>query len=132
MIRRLLLFCLLWPVITSPLQARPPQHLQQKGHSFCGTYPDRLEHDLRKYKDLRLLQAARSKRMALASVGGSMEDIDNIAVIEDDGTIVTPFNFFDLKGKAVRFTPVAAAGSYRVSIRQADLNPDFGTKLSWR
>ncbi len=130
MICRLLLFCLLWPVITSSLQARPPQPLQQKGHSFCGTYPDRLEHDLRKYKDLRLLRTARSKRMALATVGGSMEDIDNIAVIEDDGTIVTPFNFFDLKGKAVRFTPVAAAGSYRVSIRQADLNPDFGNKLS--
>ena len=130
MIHRLLLFCLLWPIIDSPLQAHPPQPSQQKGHSFCGTYPDRLEHDLRKYRELRLLRASRSKRMALASVGGSMEDIDNIAVIEDDGTIVTPFNYFDLKGKAVRWTPLAAAGSHRVSIRQADLNSDFGGKQS--
>ena len=129
MIHRLLMCCLLWAVIDSPLEARPPQSSQQKGHSFCGTYPDRLEHDLRKYRDLRLLRAAQSKRKALATVGGSMEDIDNIAVIEDDGTIVTPFNYFDFKGKAVKWTPLAAAGSHRVSIRQADLNSDFGSKL---
>jgi hypothetical protein len=130
MIRGLLLFCLLWPVITSPLQARSPQPLQHKGHSFCGTYPGRLEDDLRKYQDLRLFRAARSKRMPMANVGGTTEDIDNIAVIEDDGSIVTPFNYFDLKGKAVRLTPVAAAGSNRLSIRQADLNPDYGSKLT--
>ncbi len=130
MIRRLLLFCLLWPVIDSPLQARSHQSLQKTGHPFCGTYPGRLENDLRKYRDLRLLRAAQSSRMAFAPVSGATEDIDNIAIIEDDGTIVTPFNFFDLKGKAIRFTPLAAAGSYRLSIRSAELDQNFGNKLA--
>ncbi|MFN8008728.1 MAG: IPT/TIG domain-containing protein [Terriglobia bacterium] len=129
MIRGLLLFCLIWSVTASPAQARSEATSQPKDQFFCGTYPGRVKDDLRKYKDMRLVREALSKRTALLARLGSTQDINNIAVIEDDGTMVTPFNFFDLKGKAIRLAPVAVTGSYRVSIRQAEISTNMGTLL---
>jgi hypothetical protein len=52
-----------------------------------------------------------------------------IAVIEDDGTIVTPQDPFDLPSLTLRLSP-AGPGSYLLSQRQETIGSSFGTALS--
>jgi len=97
-------------------------------HSFCGTYPGRVRDDLRRFKELRLINQARRSQAALSRVSEASQDINDIAVIEDDGTMISEANNFDLAGKALRFTP-AGAGSYTLSRQDGTVNQDSGTKL---
>ncbi len=54
---------------------------------------------------------------ALEGTGGSA-DIGDVAVVEDDGTVLAPTNVFDLAGRAFRFSPAGARG-YRVTSSRA-------------
>jgi len=54
-------------------------------------------------------------------------DEDNIAVIEDDGSVIMPPAGFDLKKRAVLFTP--EAGGYRITPTDVPFAKDFGTRL---
>ncbi len=54
-------------------------------------------------------------------------DIGNIAVIEDDGSIVMPPNKFDLKNKSLLFTPEQSG--YRAERADIAFNKNFGTRL---
>lgn len=54
-------------------------------------------------------------------------DEDNIAVIEDDGAIIMPPAGFDLKKRAVGFTP--EAGGYRITPTDVPFTKDLGTRL---
>ncbi|MFL6212566.1 MAG: hypothetical protein ACJ74J_01600 [Blastocatellia bacterium] len=54
-------------------------------------------------------------------------DRDNIALIEDDGSIILPPAAFDLKKRAVLFTP--EAGGYRITPTDIPFAKDLGTQL---
>jgi hypothetical protein len=54
-------------------------------------------------------------------------DEGNIAVIEDDGAIIMPPAGFDLKKRAVGFTP--EAGGYRITPTDIPFTKDLGTRL---
>ena len=98
-------------------------------HSFCGTYPGRIREELRHFQELREVMQARKSQMALSAVSGATQDTNNIAVIEDDGNIVTDANPLDLAGKDLKLTP-AGIGKYTLTRQAGTLNQDFGTQLS--
>lgn len=98
--------------------------------SFCGTYPDRVKDELRRSRNLRQVLKFRSEQQALAASAGASQDIGQIAVIEDDGSIVAAQNLFDLSGVTLRLSPEGPAGNYRLSHRPESLGSDFGTQLT--
>jgi hypothetical protein len=53
-----------------------------------------------------------------------------LAVIEDDGTIVTTQNPFDLPSLTLRLSPTGSAGSYLLSQRPETIGSSFGTAVS--
>jgi hypothetical protein len=61
------------------------------------------------------------------AVSPRSDDEDNIAVIEDDGSIIMPPAGFDLKKRAVLFTP--EAGGYRITPTDVPYTKDLGTRL---
>ena len=54
---------------------------------------------------------------AAQAAGPSVEDVDNVAVVQNDGTIVIPPSKFNLKNSSILFTP--EGDGYRIS--QADI-----------
>lgn len=56
-----------------------------------------------------------------------ISDQDDIALIEDDGSIIVPPNGFDLAKRAIMFTP--EAGGYRVEPTNVRFTSDFGTQV---
>ena len=77
-------------------------------HSFCGTYPGRVYDELQKAMELRQLIEARKSQFALTASSGATQDIGNIAIIEDDGSIVSLANPFDLAGQDLKVSPAGA------------------------
>jgi hypothetical protein len=75
-----------------------------------------------------MINQARKSQLALSAVSGATQDVNNIAVMEDDGTIITEANPFDLAGRALTFAP-NGAGAYTVSRHDGTVNQNFGTKL---
>jgi hypothetical protein len=103
--------------------------MEGAAHPFCGTYPGRIKDELQKAKDLRLLIEARKKKLGLARTIGISRDVGQIAVIEDDGSIILLNNTFDLSNTLLRFTP-AGSGAYTIGRQSGSLNPDFGTRIA--
>ena len=99
-------------------------------HSFCGTRPDGLQRELQRSRDLRAVRQFRAQRHALSAAAGATQDVGQIAVIEDDGTIVTTQNPFDLPSVTLRLAPVGPGGSYLLSQRQETIGSSFGTRVS--
>src|SRR5262245_45056752 len=58
------------------------------------------------------------------------QDFGDVAVLVDNGLMVTPRNPVDLDGLAVRFAP-AGAHLYTVSSEPGVLDPDFGSALTF-
>jgi hypothetical protein len=57
------------------------------------------------------------------------EDVGDIAVIEDDGTIIAPPSKFDLKNRSLLFTP--DGDGYSITREKVDFNRDFGYRLGY-
>ena len=102
---------------------------QEAAHPFCGTYPGRTQDELGKAKDLRVLIESRKKKLGLARTLGATRDVGQIAVIEDDGSIVLPNNPFDLSNTVLRLTP-AGSGIYTITRQSGSLNTNFGTSIT--
>src|SRR5262245_11033611 len=62
--------------------------------------------------------------------GAISQDFGDVAVLVDNGLMVTARNLFDLNGTTVRFTP-AGAGQYTVSHAPGALDPAFGPALTF-
>ena len=77
-----------------------------------------------------MVRQFRAQRQALGAVSGATQDVGQIAVIEDDGTIVTTQNPFDLPSIAVRLSPMGSGGSYLLSQRAETLGGNFGTAVN--
>jgi hypothetical protein len=65
----------------------------------------------------------------LTSTGPRVEDVEDVAVISDDGTIVLPPNKFDLKKRSLLFTP--DDDGYRIERGKLDFDSDIGYKLGY-
>jgi uncharacterized protein (TIGR03437 family) len=96
----LLLLTCLW--LAAP--SRPAQD-----PATCGTYRDKGTEQLQVHRRAVQLRAERGDR-ALA-VAALAHDVGDIAVLEDAGDLIAPYNAFDLDQHTVTFTP--AAGGYR-------------------
>ena len=77
----------------------------------------------------RRADSAGSRLAASQSLGPRAEDVDDIAVIEDDGTIVVPPNEFNLKKRSLLFTPDGAG--YRIARADISFETDRGSKLGF-
>src|SRR5262245_14597650 len=128
---RITAVCLCW-VLVIPSYARSAplnRKIQNSDAGFCGTYPGRTQDELRKSKDLRILTAARRKKLGLIERLSATRDVGQIAVIEDDGSIVLPNNPFDLTNTVLHLAP-AGLGSYTLTRQTGALNPSLGNPLS--
>ena len=72
-------------------------------------------------------------RMSATAVGSAraMEDVGEIAVIQDEGDLIAPPNRFDLQGTGLRYTP-RAGGSYEVSRTDASFRASLGDPVTLR
>ncbi|HEU0004824.1 MAG TPA: IPT/TIG domain-containing protein, partial [Terriglobia bacterium] len=102
----------------------------KSSHPLCGTRPDGLQRELQRSRDLRAVRQFRAQRQALSVAAGATQDLGQIAVIEDDGTIVTTQNPFDLPSLTLRLSPVSQPGSYLLSQRQESIGSGFGTAVN--
>jgi hypothetical protein len=122
----LLGLCLPATHFSHSLRARPNRKTQ---HSFCGTYPASIRDELRRFRELRAVIQARKPQMALSTASGATQDVYHIAVIEDDGNIVTDSNPLDVAGKDLKLLP-SGSGTYTLARQDGTVNQDFGTRLS--
>ena len=106
-----------------------PRPSRLSNHPFCGAYPGRIFDELRKAKAVRQLVELRRSPLALRANSVATGDVGNIAVIEDDGTIVSQANPFDLAGTNLRMTP-NGPGAYALSTQPGSINQTLGTKLA--
>jgi hypothetical protein len=103
--------------------------IEESAHPYCGTYGGRHQDELRKAKDRRLLIEARGRQLGLTSTVGATRDVGQIAVIEDDGSIVLPNNPFDLANMVLRLTPTVS-GVYTLRRQSGSLDTNFGTSMT--
>ncbi|MFY9574898.1 MAG: hypothetical protein WAV20_26140, partial [Blastocatellia bacterium] len=61
--------------------------------------------------------------------GPSARDVGDIALIEDDGTLIIPQGKFALKNSSIMFTP--DSDGYRISVADVGFNRDFGFRLGF-
>lgn len=128
---RIFVVCLCWMILNSSqaFSASPNRkRIQDSAVGYCGTYPGRTQDELRKSRDLRMLIAARKKKLGLAQRLGATRDVGQIAVIEDDGSIILPNNPFDLTDAVLHVAPSGLA-SYTISRKTGALNANLGTSL---
>src|SRR5262245_22726367 len=62
--------------------------------------------------------------------GAISQDFGDVAVLVDNGLMVTARNLFDLNGTTVRFTP-AGAGQYTATSTPGALDPALGSALTF-
>jgi hypothetical protein len=105
-----------------------PRRSTDPKHSFCGTYPGRVYDELNKARELRKVINARRTRLELAESRSATQDVNQIAVIEDDGSLVVPANPFDLATLDLGLT-ANGAGSYTLSRQTGTINQSLGTKF---
>jgi hypothetical protein len=67
--------------------------------------------------------------MAGRDDGARSQDVGDVAVIEDDGTIIIPPSSFDLKKRSVMFTP--DGDGYGIAPANVEFNTNFGFRLGY-
>ncbi len=99
----------------------------------CGTNPQRDRDALARarYHESRTKLMERLGRHPLTQAGAasSTADVGDVAVIEDDGTVITEINRFDLAGKSIRFEPTGS-GSYRAVASISTYDSTAGISLT--
>ncbi|MFY9609090.1 MAG: hypothetical protein WAU45_10820 [Blastocatellia bacterium] len=99
----------------------------------CGFDPRGAEDQIHTHRLNLLRSNARraatdgARQPTTLSLGPRAENIDNVALIEDDGTIVVQPNKFNLKKRSLIFTPDGAG--YRIERGAPSFETDRGSKL---
>ena len=127
-----LLALLLLPV--SSLWAASLQHQGGGSAWWCGTYDLGIEEALarREWNRRRLNResvAPSDLRAQAVQAGPRVRQEGNVAVIEDDGTIVANKNLFDYEDKGVQFLRKKKT-TYRVKNQPGSVNANLGDKLT--
>ncbi len=93
----------------------------------CGTYPGRIYDELRRHR----INSAKLRAENLKKRTSRSQDVGDIAVIEDDGTLVIdPFNNpLDFDQLTLHFS-LNASGGYDVTLLPLAFDTDFGTDLN--
>jgi hypothetical protein len=65
----------------------------------------------------------------MTAAGKSVEDVEDVALAEDDGSIVISPSKFDLKNSSILFTP--DGDSYRITKGDVGFSRDFGSRLGY-
>jgi len=82
-----------------------------------------------RYRDSLLrTRSGRDLLLSQDQTHGLLPDEGDVAVIQDDGTIVSGPNLFDLQGKAILFVPVSAT-AYAVTTRTEVFTAGTGTRV---
>ncbi len=120
-------------IIPSSGLSRNAQPPQQSDAFVCGTTPERQRDALARaqYHESRLRRLAESSSRRLLfepRIQAVQQDIGDVAVLEDDGTLVTEPNAFDLIAKAIRFEPISSS-SYRVVATGTAFDGTGGTSI---
>ena len=108
--------------------------LQQAGFD-CGYDARGAEDEFNAHKlnalrsHARRSDSAGSRLAVTQSLGPRAENVDDIAVVEDDGTIVVPPNKFNLKKRSLLFTPDVVG--YRIARSDISFETDRGSKLGF-
>ncbi len=92
---------------------------EDQGHR-CGTTAWGVLNALGHQAQLELQLRREARLLATGPQPAAAADVGDIAVINDDGTLVVQANAFDLANRSVRFTPDGAG--YRVAARGAALD----------
>ena len=124
------------PLIESQAGNADPQDNQRGKKSFaervnCGYDPQGADNELFNHMRNVLGLSKRSNGGNFAprvtAAGALVEDADDIALAEDDGTIVISPSKFDLKNRSILFTP--DGDGYRISSADVPFTRDFGSRL---
>ncbi|MBM3791513.1 MAG: hypothetical protein FJW35_14360, partial [Acidobacteria bacterium] len=100
----------------------------------CGTSLERTQDALAraKYQESRLrsreIEGRRGPRLAEEAFLSADADIGDIAVIQDDGSLVVRPNLFDLSNRSILFEP-RGSSAYRVVPSTAGFSPGGGTAI---
>jgi uncharacterized protein (TIGR03437 family) len=107
-----------------------PQHDRGGKHSLDGAWSEeeRLREMMLRH-ELNRKETARFHPLGEGGVGADVivTDVNDVSVIQDDGTLARVQNPFDLGGRAVQFTP--SGNVYAVASNTATFDTNFGTKL---
>ncbi|HYK89974.1 MAG TPA: hypothetical protein VE398_14455, partial [Acidobacteriota bacterium] len=126
-----LLPLLLFPSLAIPSGSSAYQ--TGSGESFCGTSRQRQLNAIAKDRYLesrtRLLERLGRRPLSQVEKPSAASDTGDVAVIEDDGTVISDVNQFDLGSRSFRFEP-AGAGSYRAVASDSSYDSTTGTTLA--
>ncbi len=98
----------------------------------CGTSAAREREVLARgqyHSDRMMRLRAKGQSPLLLSRNAVQNDVGDVAVIEDDGTLITEANPFVLESQSFRFDPVGGS-SYRVVKSSTPFNSSGGTRIS--
>ena len=99
----------------------------------CGYDPHGAADELSNHK-LNLLNPRKRRSQAdfdvqITTAGMTIEDDNDLSLIEDDGSIVISPSKFDLKNRSILFTP--EGNGYRISSANIPFTRDFGTRFTF-
>ncbi len=131
----------------SPAAAAPPPEPGSPGHEWCGTHPNGLEislakHRLRKRQLEREFVAATAAGLVPVVASPTVRNEADLAVIIDDGSIISSENLFDMANRGLRFKRVKkiegvkaqklGAGAYQTMLGQKlDLGDDDAVEVEF-
>jgi len=109
----------------------------QARNPYCGFDSAGAETEWQNHNLNLRAQAARQTGAITGKVGGTQrspvaaarEDVGDVAVLADDGTLVIAPNKFDLKNRSLLFTP--DSGGYRLTKGKLDFETNLGTELDY-
>ena len=107
---------------------RPPAHSASSPRFDCGYDPQGASDEASNHRQNILLGRGVDNLDARAAAN-SANDVSDVAVVEDDGTMVIPAAPFGLKNSSVLFTP--DGDGYRISSAELEFDKDFGTRLEY-
>ncbi len=101
-VSRILIPTLLLLTVTTPLTAAPPS---ADSHTWCGTTdPTATLIEIAQHEAFqRSLERKRSTRPLALKLAPTIEQVGQVAIIRDDGTLIRPPNLFDLQGESMQF-----------------------------
>jgi hypothetical protein len=124
---------------SSPFAAltRPEQGLAQSSSDeqfICGFDPRGADDQWRNHRlNLQRLGAQSTEKggplRTFSATGPQVEEVGDLSLIKDDGTIVLPPSNFDLKNVSLLFTP--EGDGYRITRANIAFNRDFGSRLTY-
>lgn len=137
--RSIFILLILLPLIFTPIFSHPAALLasvesasqtssaSQPQETICGFSPFGVEEEISKHKEHAARLSRQSGEVSAQAVA-PVHLVGDLAVIEDNGTIVMPPNDFDLKKRSLLFTPDGDA--YQVGASSIAFTKNFGQPLT--